>query len=236
MAERLVEGKTLNIAPSSQQEEQIRERRKHNPQRLEDLSPEEGNTPSGRGSDTASSRGYDTEKLVSRIFEGTTDNREPWYDVKTTYTLPERDVEIPHLIECKSCIDQHPNGEKGTFRIWKKHHDRLLESGYRATEERKLVSYVFLVYTIVDSEAIEIGKFKSGAYHIEELIDEWNFVKHETMGYEFCKDISWTKLIEELGISLGRLHRVKPYICDPDPKATPGSIETVRELKKRFDY
>lgn len=235
MVELSVGGTTFEIIPPNELEERVQARRKHNPQRLEDLSPKDGNTPSGRGADTASSRGYDTEQLVSSIYDGTTENRESWYDVEATWTSPEG-TELKHLIECKSCIDHHPNGEAGSFRLWKKNHNRLLEAEYRTATEDVVTSYVFLVYTIIDEEAVEIGKFRASAYHIEEIVGDWNFIQHETMGYEPVKNITWTTLTEELGIPAKTLHQAKPHITDPDPKVAPGNLDTIRELKQRFDY
>jgi len=82
------------------------------------------NLPVGRGTETASKRGYNTELLAQAVISGDPwfgrFPTEPWYG-----TFAER--EHCYYIEAKSCIEQYPSGSNGRFRIWRDHHKRFLK-------------------------------------------------------------------------------------------------------------
>lgn len=189
------------------------------PYRLEHLSPEEGNTPAGRGTETAGPRGYDTERLVSKIYDGKRDDRESWYDVEVPQVQTDPQTTRRMLIECKSCIDEHPSGKTGTFKIWRKHHERLVDAGDVYSDEPAHTRYVFLIYTVVDDQAIEIGKFEVNSRWVDHILGEWQFGYHDTMGTEFYQTITWTKLLKELNLSLNALRRTE--VASPDPADAP---------------
>ena len=185
--------------------------------RLEHLPPEEINGPPGRGRQTASSRGYDTERLIAEITGGTTDNTPSWYDVVSTTPCDTEYIEKEHLRlwECKCCIDEHPCGDRGSFRIWERNHEQLVEPEIWFNRDRHfdpekplfepMAYYYFLIYTIIDEQPVEVGKISVSAKWMDTLISDWQFIRHDTMGCAYYVDIMWTTLLKKLNIGIHQL-------------------------------
>jgi hypothetical protein len=163
---------------------------------LEDVRSD-GDRCYGRGRSTAAVRGYDAEKLANAVLDErarfTPESWSPWYD---TVALADEGV---CNIESKSCVYRYPSGPYGRFRIWKKHHDTLTR--FRLPERSPAsVAYFFVVYTIERSREREVGKLLVPATRIDEVIDDWSFRDHPSMGECHARDISWHQLLKRLGV------------------------------------
>lgn len=167
--------------------------------RFEDLSAEDANNPTGRGRETAAGRGYDFERVISKINHGTRVSA-PWFDVQW-----ERNTGRHYLSECKACISEYKNGQTGRFRLWKKHHEKLV--GARNHYPSTSTHYHFVIYTICDGHVREIGKFRVSSIIIESLIDNWYLEDHDSMGLEYTTQLSWTYLVSALDLDIGAFRR-----------------------------
>lgn len=192
------------------------------PYRLEHLPPQKANKPDGRGTDTAAARGYDVERVAKYLFDGTRSD-DSWYDVRLDADSRPGGNSICFL-ECKSCIDEYPCGITATFKIWKPHHYELL--GCCGDSDNRQGRYLFLIYTVLDETAYEVGKFIVHPLVISELTDEWRDEHHTTMGHTKSREISWTRLTSALDITIDDLRkyttRFKPtprwaFIPSEDP-------------------
>lgn len=156
-------------------------------------------TCSGRGSETAAVRGYNTERLANVIFSPTrlffSSSDQPWYD---TYVNTDHDIGC--WIESKSCIQRYPCGQYGRFRIWKHHHERFIEEAQSFLLDTVVFMYFFLVYTIEDDDVREVGKLIVPPEQIDSLIDTWSVRDHTSMGQCRARDISWSLLLKRLDV------------------------------------
>lgn len=155
-------------------------------------------TCSGRGKDTASVRGYNTERLANAIF-GTvakfrTYSKHPWYD---TFAVGSQDLNI--YIESKSCVYRYPSGPYGRFRIWKHYHEEFVSTA-RSRFSNSPYLYFFCVYTVENGGEREIGKLVVPAERIDAILDSWTSRDHPTMGDQKARDISWHQLLKRLGV------------------------------------
>jgi hypothetical protein len=160
--------------------------------RLEDLSVEDANSPTGRGRETAAPRGYDAER-VARIIDDGERVSASWFDVQY-------DNWYHNLLECKTCISEYKNGQTGRFKLWKKHHEKLLGASNQYPDT--FSNYQFLIYTIFDDSVREVGKLRVCPIVIEALIDDWHQEHHETMGVAYAKQLSWTRLLSALELDI----------------------------------
>jgi len=77
--------------------------------------------------------------------------------------------------------------------------------------------YLFLIYTVSEDRPVEVGKISVCSEWIDALIDDWQFMRHDTMGYAEFVDVTWTTLLAELNISLNTLQSaeiVNPWVSD----------------------
>lgn len=151
----------------------------------------------GRGRATASSRGYNVERLAGAVFGERKKffiSSNGCYD-KFTYSGGNKEFQI----ECKSCVDRYPSGGYGRFRIWRHHHKQHCE---RWTDFDGVESlYFFLVYTVYNGVEKEVGKLVVSAAEIDDILDSWTDVDHPTMGEAEQRDLSWNMLLRKLGVS-----------------------------------
>ena len=166
------------------------------------------NTCDGRGRETASSRGYNAEKLAALVMHPMelclVVSFDPWYDDYTS-----TNEELSYQTEVKSCVDRYEteSGEEGgygQFRIWKHHHERLLEEHKELAEFGQEAMYFFVVYTIESGIEKEVGKLVAPIEMIDEALDTWSTANHVTMGEQKNRRISWRLLLKKLGVSRER--------------------------------
>jgi len=152
---------------------------------------------SGRGTETASVRGYNVERLASAVFNSTFRtgrySPEAWFDA---FTIGSK---VTFRIESKSCIYRYPSGSYGRFRIWKHHHDKFTREAQNWYGDTHFL-YFFLVYK-TDSESVkEVGKLAAPVKDVDEVLDKWTVRDHPTMGERRARDISWNLLLKRLGV------------------------------------
>jgi hypothetical protein len=218
--EYLTQGMSQDPTPESEKEVLVR-----NPQlKLEHVRyVDSAFDNTGRGSGTASLRGYHTERLLAGILteeaevhrRNNCDRIMEYYDRKKE--TADSDTEI--LTEAKSCVDRYPSGSYGRFKIWEDHHQRLLDtSAYHNT----IPLYFFLVYkpgpspdemssykysdkSLMSFET-ELGKLIVDAENVDAVIDDddWNTVNHDTMGWRGRRAISWNHLLNKLDVDKER--------------------------------
>lgn len=183
--------------------------RARNPEiKLEDVRKgRDTNTCRGRGRKTASGRGYNAERLAHVVFAETnlffSVSSSPWYDDYATAS-----DELSYRTEVKSCVDRYQTaageeGRYGQFRIWKPHHDRLVQMDAKAYSDAQGV-YFFVVYTIEDGIEKEIGKLVAPVQTVDDVLDTWSSANHVTMGEKKNRQISWRLLLKKLGVSRDR--------------------------------
>ena len=158
---------------------------------------------SGRGNKTASSRGYNAERLASTVLGGGSlftkySPPEPYID---TYTSGSHGVGLH--IESKSCVNRYPSGPYGRFKFWRHHHNDLVEDAKSYTISEVLHVYFFVVYKVTDAKAWEVGKLVAPVSQIDEILDEWTLENHETMGRAYSRDMSWNLLLKRLEVPKG---------------------------------
>jgi hypothetical protein len=160
------------------------------------------NNCEGRGRSTASGRGYNAERLANAIFDESDFifrwSPEPYADAFIS-------GETCYYLEAKSCVTRYRSstqklGRYGQFRIWKPHHDRLLDSWNSLREP----VYFFVVYSVVDGIEKEVGKLIAPAEMVDDVLDNWILEDHVTMGEQRCRQISWHLLLKRLGVSKER--------------------------------
>jgi len=63
--------------------------------------------------------------------------------------------------------------------------------------------YFFVVYTVEDGLEKEVGKVITTVKQVDEAIGwtRWPERDHESMGKQSAKDVSWTALLDRLGLS-----------------------------------
>ena len=184
--------------PENEDEEELI----RNPElRLEDVrNALSGTVCSGRGSEAAAARGYNTERLAAAVFSPNglflTHKHKPWFDTRSlTKSLHKL------TIECKCCIDRYPSGGYGQFRIWQHSHALLTRADVLRTRERCF--YFFCVYTLDNDQfAKEIGKLVVKSHIVDKVIINWSHIEHPTMGSQHVRDISWRLLLDRLGVSV----------------------------------
>ena len=159
------------------------------------------NHPEGRGSGTASGRGYNAERLASAVFEEKVSFRA--YSEDSYYDSFNWTEERYYRVEVKCCVERYPSGGAGRFRIWEHNHTRILEASNDWRLDASYFLYVFIVYTVVDEIEKEVGKLIATVDQIEAVVDrvEWPLRDHTTMGEKQAKDLSWTALLDRLDVS-----------------------------------
>ena len=176
--------------------------------RLEDVRWfDKSNTCDGRGRETASSRGYNAERLAHVVMNEIgfrSVSSESWYDDYATPT-----GNMSYEVEVKSCIDRYEtaSGEEGgygQFRIWKQHHDQLLEEHEKMAQYGQEGVYFFVVYTVEWSVEREIGKLVAPIEMVDDVLNTWRVSDHVTMGSKKNRQISWRLLLKKLGVSRDR--------------------------------
>lgn len=158
-----------------------------------------GNDCRGRGSKTAAPRGYNAERLAEAVLT----ERAHFFSFTRKDEYDSYIVEREMYIECKSCVDRYPSGSYGRFRIWRKNHNSLYEKYERAGPGSCV--YFFVVYRVHDGIEKEVGKLIVPVEVVDEIIDDWTERKHNSVGNQEARDISWNALLRELGISKERL-------------------------------
>lgn len=170
--------------------------------RLEDIREQsEGNTCDGRGQATAAPRGYNVERLAAWVCRGipnTLGPPEPWYDAHLIFGH-EHDYDVTHMkVECKSCVNRYQSGTYGRFRIWRKHHERLLKAERRGYH---VCIYFLLVYAIEDGQEVEVGKLAVPIELIDDMLDSWTEMGfHRSMAGKEYRDLSWRQVLAHLDI------------------------------------
>ena len=158
----------------------------------------------GRGRSTASGRGYNAERLANAIFDesGIIYRRSvrPYVDA----FVPD---EISYDVEVKSCVIRYQSSTKelgryGQFRIWKPHHDRLLDEN--SHYDSGMSVYFFVVYSVVNGIEKEVGKLIAPVEMVDDVLDSWILEDHVTMGEQKSRQISWHLLLKRLGVSTER--------------------------------
>jgi len=182
----------------------------HNPDaKLENVRyRDKSNVCEGRGRETASSRGYNAERLAHIVMNPLkkcmTVSFDPWYDDYAIVT-----EELSYKVEVKSCVDRYEtkSGEEGgygQFRIWKQHHTKLVEDHKELAEFGEESVYFFVVYTVEYGIEKEVGKLVAPIEMIDEALDTWSTANHVTMGEQKNRRISWRLLLKKLGVSRER--------------------------------
>ena len=181
----------------------------HSPEvKLEDVREgRRGNTCRGRGRETASGRGYNAERLAHAVFDETgyfySISLDPWHD-----DFVKIDDELAYRTEVKSCVDRYQTasgkeGRYGQFRIWKPHHDQLVQRDARWSEGTQGI-YFFVVYTVEDGIEKEVGKLVAPVQMVDDVLNTWSSGNHVTMGEKKNRQISWRLLLKKLGVSRDR--------------------------------
>ncbi|WP_460539095.1 hypothetical protein [Haloplanus salinarum] len=168
----------------------------------------------GRGRDTAAARGYNVERLAAAVFDSDgffhTYRDKPWFDTSEWGNDSQK-----ICIESKSCVHRYPSGGYGQFRIWALHHDIFTHPPEPLSHGRQI--YFFLVYTIDEhGDAEEVGKLAVEAIIIDDIITDWRWTDHTTMGSVKKRDISWHLLLSRLGVSVKRF-RADDIVVVTDP-------------------
>jgi hypothetical protein len=171
--------------------------------KLEDVREStDGNNCQGRGGETASSRGYNAELLAHAVLGNSgiflRASLDPWVD---TVTRPVE--EFWYKIEVKSCVDRYEkrNGEQGrygSFKLWKSHHDQLVQT---IEEDFNESIYFFVVYTVENGTEKEVGKLIAPVETVDDILDNWFVQDHVTMGPSKSRQISWRLLLKRLNVS-----------------------------------
>lgn len=159
----------------------------------------EGNECIGRGRDTAAARGYNAELLSEALLktQGTFSRWAPgpWVD-----NLVIHPSGILSYVEVKTTVKQYPSGGRGRFRIWKRHHDRLLETATEHKRSQAIYLYLFVVYSVEAGIEREVGKVVVPAQAVDDHIESGIRVDHVSMGEGLIHMISWRELIKSLGV------------------------------------
>jgi hypothetical protein len=164
------------------------------------------NTCYGRGRKTAAARGYNAERLAYAVLDGhgvfIRVSQKSWID-----TIAEPNMNQPgYNVEAKCCVDRYQKqdggqGRYGMFKIWKPHHDKLLNDTKLAVADP---IYFFVVYTVKSRVEKEVGKLIAPAEMIDSVLDNWSSEEHVTMGAKKSRNISWRLLLKRLGVSRQR--------------------------------
>jgi hypothetical protein len=155
------------------------------------------NTYTGRGTETAAGRGYNTERLAKAVLNEDklfylSSVKDSWFD--TFVSGAQNYVRV----ECKSCVYRYPSGPFGRFRIWRKNHNEIVQQG-RSDSRQHL--YFFVVYDIEDGIETEVGKLVVPVQEVDRILDSWSTRDHPSMGEKQARDISWNLLLKRLGVS-----------------------------------
>ena len=155
---------------------------------------------SGCGNETASSRGYNAERLASTVLGGDGlftrySPAEPYID---TFTAGSHGVGLH--IESKNCVNRYPSGSYGRFRFWRHHHNDFVEDAKSYTIPDVLHVYFFVVYEVINERAWEVGKLVAPATQIDDILDRWTLENHKTMGRKYARDMSWNLLLKRLEV------------------------------------
>lgn len=177
--------------------------------RLEDVRwRDRSNTCDGRGRGTASSRGYNAERLAHVVMNPRREFRSVSFDsFYDDYAMPTE--ELSYKTEVKSCVDRYETasgeeGRYGQFRIWKHHHDQLVEEHERLVDYGERGVYFFVVYTVKYDMEKEIGKLVVPVDVVDDVLNTWSSGDHVTMGSKKNRQISWRLLLKKLGVSRDR--------------------------------
>lgn len=168
--------------------------------KLEDVRENfEANQATGRGGETASSRGYNAERLAGAVLSERC-SFHSWSDQSHYDTFVTPTDGVCGRVECKSCIYRYPSGGYGRFRIWEHHHGVLSHMAENWSDTASYL-YFFVVYTVEDTIEREVGKLVTTAGTVDDVIDEWTLRNHDSMGEKRARDISWRVLLRRLGVS-----------------------------------
>lgn len=185
--------------------------------KLEDVREKRGtNSCQGRGSETAAARGYNAELLANAVLDDwglfIRTRVAPWVD---TFAQPAD--EFWYKVEVKCCVDRYEktNGEEGrygSFKIWKSHHEQLVQT---IEEDYNESIYFFIVYTIKNGIEQEVGKLVAPAERVDAVLDNWSCQDHVTMGERKSRQISWRLLLKRLDVSRERFENTDlVYLSD----------------------
>jgi len=173
--------------------------------KLEDVRNGVGaNSCEGRGRSTASSRGYNAERLANAVLHeyGTMFR----WSVKP-YVDAYIGSEISYYVEVKACVNRYQSnteelGRYGQFRIWKPHHRELLTMSSHSSSRASI--YFFVVYSVENGIEKEVGKLIAPVEMVDDVLDNWSLEDHVTMGEQKTRQISWHLLLKRLGVSKER--------------------------------
>jgi len=164
-----------------------------------------GNTCDGRGRKTASSRGYNAERLASatldeyRLYRNS--GSDSWYDTHIFQSSSSESI----WVETKSCVQRYPSEQYGRFRIWKRNHDelvnRITDLSLNSSHAEPVAIYFFVVYSVRRGREMEIGKMAVPAEMVDSVLDRWSIMNHSSMGISEYRDISWNHLLTQLEVS-----------------------------------
>jgi hypothetical protein len=157
------------------------------------------NTYTGRGTETAAGRGYNTERLAKAVlgedgFFFLSSVKDSWFD---TFVSGEQNY---MRIECKSCVYRYPSGPFGRFRVWRQNHTRMVKEVEDSLDSEQYL-YFFVVYTVENGVETEVGKLVVPVQEVDRILDSWSTRDHPSMGEEQARDISWNLLLKRLGVS-----------------------------------
>lgn len=160
------------------------------------------NTCEGRGRSTASSRGYNAERLANAVFHES--GMMYRWSVKSYVDAYIRS-EIPYYVEVKSCVNRYQSsteelGRYGQFRIWRPHHRKLVITN--SHYDSKTSIYFFVVYSVENGIEKEVGKLVAPVEMVDDVLDNWLLEDHVTMGEQKTRQISWHLLLKRLGVSI----------------------------------
>lgn len=161
----------------------------------------DANKRDGRGRESASSRGYNAERLSEAVlgdrvqfFAWSGDGR---YD-----NFVSRANDVTCKVESKCCVSQYPSGGYGRFRIWARHHFYMVAAADVYSKHPRVHLYFFVVYRLEDGIETEVGKLVVPVVMVDAVLEDWKPIDHSTMGTQRIRDISWRLLLRSLDVSV----------------------------------
>lgn len=161
----------------------------------------DANKRDGRGCESASSRGYNAERLSEAVL-GDRVQFFAWSDDGRYDNFVSRADDVICKVESKCCVSRYPSGGYGRFRIWARHHFYMVAAADVYSKHPRVHLYFFVVYRLEGGTEREVGKLVAPVELVDAVLEDWNPIDHSTMGTQRVRDISWRLLLRSLGVSV----------------------------------